>query len=396
MKKVVKFTGVYYNLSKKRKYKGKPDRCFYINYQDKNKKLVLEKVGWASNGYTADFASKRRSERVSDVKHGDTIPIDLRKEEPLTFNDIWKDFYEYAKINKKSYRDDYFRYKKHIEPVFGRKLIRNITSEDIENFKDQLLSADRGEGYCEEKIDGLSAQSVCHVLGIMRTVFNKVIKSEKFSGKNPVSAVKFPSTNNTNRLRYLTPFEVDEMLLPMLCWASHTIYEIAYVSIYTGMRADEIFSLKWQNLDLKDRTIHILETKNTLSRTAYITDGLLDIFKQKKRGLPHEYVFPQEMKRNKGKILFERNPLKKKFTIGNTYRRVVAEIGLNEGVVDTRYKVCFHTLRHTFGSWLAIRGESLQTIAELMGHKRISQTMRYAHLCPDKKKLAVAGLHERG
>ena len=386
MKKTVKFMGVYFNPSEKRRYKGKSDRCFYITFKDRNRKKVWEKVGWASEGVSADFASTIRSERVYEVRHGKKIPADLRKEEPLTFEDIWKDFYEYAKINKKSYRDDMFRYRKHIQPVFGKVLIRQITTEDIEGFKGKLLDPNGSD---------LSGQSVCHILTIMRTAFNKVIKSGKFSGKNPISSVKFPSTNNTNRLRYLTPFEVDEMLLPMLCEASHTIYEIAFVSIYTGMRADEIFSLKWQNLDLKDRTIHILETKNTLSRTAYITDGLLEIFKQKKRGLPHEYVFPQEMKRNKGKILFERNPLKKKFTIGNTYRRIIVEIGLNDGVVDPRYKVCFHTLRHTFGSWLAIRGESLQTIAELMGHKRISQTMRYAHLCPDKKKLAVAGLHER-
>ena len=89
-------------------------------------------------------------------------------------------------------------------------------------------------------------------------------------------------------------------------------------------------------------------------------------------------------------------PTTKKNEVSKTYFRVVEEIGFNDGIVDSRYKVCFHTLRHTFGSWLAIRGESLQTIAELMGHKRISQTMRYTHLCPDKKKLAVAGLHERG
>ena len=61
MNKVAKFTGVYYRLSKKRNYQNKRDRCFYINYQDKDKKLVLEKVGWLSEGYSADIASKRRA-----------------------------------------------------------------------------------------------------------------------------------------------------------------------------------------------------------------------------------------------------------------------------------------------------------------------------------------------
>jgi hypothetical protein len=58
------------------------------------------------------------------------------------------------------------------------------------------------------------------------------------------------------------------------------------------------------------------------------------------------------------------------------------------------YKVVLHTFRHTFGSWLAMAGEGLQTIKELMGHSRIEQTERYAHLCPDKKRQAVHSLEK--
>ena len=385
MNKVAKFTGVYYRLSKKRNYQNKRDRCFYINYQDKDKKLVLEKVGWLSEGYSADIASKRRAKRVAQVKGKDVIPSDLRKEEPLTFGNIWESFYSYSKSNKKSYRDDLFRYRKHVKPIFADRLIRDITSQEIEDFKTKLLET-------------LSEQSVCHILGIMRSAYNRIIKSGRYSGKNPVASVSFPSTNNKNRLRYLTHFEIDEMLLPMLCESSSSTYKIAYLSVYTGMRANEIFSLRWQDIDIENRTIFILETKNTESRTAYMTEGILEIFNNKESGLPHEYVFPQEIVRgatSKGGWR-QALPTTKKNEVSKTYFSVVEEIGFNDGIVDSRYKVCFHTLRHTFGSWLAIRGESLQTIAELMGHKRISQTMRYTHLCPDKKKLAVAGLHERG
>jgi integrase len=51
--------------------------------------------------------------------------------------------------------------------------------------------------------------------------------------------------------------------------------------------------------------------------------------------------------------------------------------------------VTYHTTRHTFGSWLAMRGVPIKTIQELLGHKNISMTMRYAHLTEDVKKEAV-------
>ena len=52
----------------------------------------------------------------------------------------------------------------------------------------------------------------------------------------------------------------------------------------------------------------------------------------------------------------------------------------------------FHDLRHTFASHLVMNGVDLMTIKELLGHKDIKMTMRYAHLSPDHKRLAVQKL----
>jgi len=222
-------------------------------------------------------------------------------------------------------------------------------------------------------------------------MYNVAKEEGIYHGKNPLSEIEFPSLNNTNRLRYLTQDEADK-LMDKLKTASQTIHDMAYLGLYTGLRADEIFSLRWQDIDLEGKTIHILETKNTEARTAYITNGIRQIFEEKKRGRPYEFIFPQEIRR--GKENRKKGNIKKN-QVSRTFRKTVNSMKLNEGITDRRYKACFHTLRHTFGSWLAIKGESLYTIKELMGHRRISQTMRYAHLCPDQKRQAVEGLHDR-
>ena len=76
-------------------------------------------------------------------------------------------------------------------------------------------------------------------------------------------------------------------------------------------------------------------------------------------------------------------------SISNSFARVVDEMGLNKGVKDVRQKVCFHSLRHSYASWLVEQGVDLYVVKELLGHSTLALTERYSHLANDTLQNAV-------
>lgn len=79
------------------------------------------------------------------------------------------------------------------------------------------------------------------------------------------------------------------------------------------------------------------------------------------------------------------------WTFRNSFAQIVADAELVSGRRDPR-GVIYHTLRHTFASWLVMRGVDLYTVAQLLGDtlKMVEET--YAHLAPDFKRRAISAL----
>ena len=65
----------------------------------------------------------------------------------------------------------------------------------------------------------------------------------------------------------------------------------------------------------------------------------------------------------------------------------------DDAIVDAKIKnFHWHDLRHTFASRLRMKGTPLEDIADLLGHKSLAMTRRYAHLGPNKLHVVVSML----
>ena len=296
---------------------------------------------------------------------------------PISFGEAWSLTWElkFQFLARNGY-NELKRYEKHLEREIGALPLDKITPLLIEQFRAKYLHS------------GMKSQSVAHILGLIRRVFNYVIKLNLYHGNNPASKVKMPKEDNGNnpaskvkmpkednsRHRFLTKEEA-QLLLDTLKEKSQQVWKIALLSLTTGMRAGEVFSMRGEHVDLRGKTIRVVDPKNGKNRTVYPSKTALTMLRSCKLK-PGRYVFTQA----NGKQIK---------AISDTFPRTVEALGLNEGITDSRDKIVFHSLRHTFASWMVQCDQTLYFVAELMGHSTLEMTKRYAHLSPTRQQAAA-------
>jgi integrase len=177
---------------------------------------------------------------------------------------------------------------------------------------------------------------------------------------NPATGVRY--YRETPRERYLTPDETGR-LARVLAEAegreSPFVLAAFKLILLTGCRQGEVFGLKWSEVDL-ERGVLQLEYAKTGPRVVYLNELAQDVLRAVPRIEGNAYVVPGWRK-------------------GEHYQgeqKAWERIREAAGMTDLR----LHDLRHNYASVLASGGASLQMIGELLGHKRIATTQRYAHL----------------
>lgn len=376
------YPGVRYRQHPKRKHGVQWDKYFFIRYRIDGKD-VEEAVGWASEKMTAKKAAVIRAELLENQRRG-IPPFTLRdkrqiagqerrakqakarqlKRDMLTFSELFDRYLPISKNTKKehTWKTEVGLYKKWIEPVIGNKELKTIAPIHLERIKFNMTNA------------GRAPRSVEYTLAVVRQVFNFAIQNRLFNGANPTKHVKAPRFSN-QRLRFLTREEADELLKELDQWPQ--VHNIALLSLHCGLRAGEVFSLTWADVDIEREIITLKDTKSkSRTRPAFMTQSVKDMFTGLDTGRPSDLVFPA---RGGGKIV----------QISDSFGKAVDNLGLNNGIKDRRQKIIFHSLRHTFGSWLAEAGVDLYRIQKLMGHQSFELVQRYAHLLPDHLKDAV-------
>ena len=255
------------------------------------------------------------------------------------------------------------RWQHHIAPFLGNMPLDGVKNVQIMQLRKVL----------EEK--SLSPQSVYHCLSLVRRVLRRAVEWELYAG--PVPVFRMPKFDN-RRLRFLSEAEA-AYLLQNLSSRSELWHDITKFALYTGLRAGEIYGLMPYHVDIAIRSVKIYDTKNTLSRVIPLNDIALNIvekyYRHSVQSLP----------------LFNHNG-ELPAAHYKVFRYAIKACGFNRGIKDRRERVCFHTLRHTFASWLVQKGYPLAMVGTLLGHKDIKMTMRYAHLAPDQARQAVSAL----
>ena len=159
------------------------------------------------------------------------------------------------------------------------------------------------------------------------------------------------------------------------------------------MRRGEILYLKWSQI--RNSFIYLNITKTNESREIPINKALASLFKEIKKEkevkFDHVFTYAKGGHSLKGKMSVRRRkglaPVEK--SVANVSRAFKSAL-YRAGIEDFK----FHDLRFKSASHMIMRGASLKEVQEILGHKTMTMTLRYAHLSQEHIKNAVNLLND--
>jgi len=335
--------------------------------------LKIEKAGSASTRVrkvpliqtkrgAEQYERQLLGELLSDRPRKKEVPALKREKAVPTVKVFEKQFMtNYAEANNKPSEVETKRMilDLHLVPALGNLRLDEVAPRQIEEYKGLMLK------------EGLSPKTVNNHLVVLRRMLAVAEEWELIDHVPKFKWLKVPEAE----FDFLS-FEESERLLSAGQGEWSTMIAVA---MKAGLRQGEILALRWRDVDWVAEKINVRQSvvrgivgapKGWRSREVPLSPELLSALKGH-RHLRGELVFCDEDGHMRTK---------------NECRRPLYDTCKRAGLRE----IGWHVLRHSFASQLVMRGVPLRVVQDLLGHRDIKTTMRYAHLSPHMGQDAVA------
>ena len=329
----------------------KRGNIWWIRYSGVDGKIRFE----SSKSSYYDAAKLLLVDRQKEVKDGkNPKPSKIGK---FSFDELADKYISWGQNRQKGFKTK-MDHIKLMRPVFGNCPIGKFNMLFVEEWQSSLLHNNK-------------PATANLKLSTLKHMFTKAYDWEMI-GEDTLRSVrkvkKIPANNK--RLRFLSKEECHALISA----CDPHLRPIVITALNTGMRKEEVLSLEWEiNVDLKHGFILLEETKNNERREIPINAFLRETLRNIPMFANSSYVFVNR----EGK---------RYMNVKKSFRSALEKAGIKN--------FRFHDLRHTFASHLVMAGVDIITVKELLGHKSLAMTLRYAHLAPSHKVKAVEMLEQ--
>lgn len=262
-------------------------KAFYVE------KLIHGKLSRITLGrypeLTVEMARKEAQKLLGQIATGIDPTAEKRAEKmrQITLNEVFND---YIKVRKSLKHNTLYNYKKVIATGFAswaNKPFLTITKDKVAKYHEKL-GKERGEAYANL------------AMRLLRALFNFAAgQYEDSQGRSLISENPVKRLSQTRawyrverRQSFIKAHELAPWYLGVQQLQNEVLRDYLLLIILTGLRRQEAATLRWDQVDLKDKTLTVLDTKNHESHTLPLSNYLYELLLSRSEKKTNEYVFP--------------------------------------------------------------------------------------------------------
>ena len=262
------------------------------------------------------------------------------------------------------------RYGRRWSLLLGNRMLANVSREDLRQVQAKMRAKLRPRPKNASKEFQAkrlwSDATINRHFSFLRHVLMLAVKDAKLT-QNPVSGLKF--FPEVKRTRWLAGIELERLQGVM----QPSDWKLVAFAIETGLRRGEQFRLRWDQVDLENGVLTLPLPKGGKTRHVPLSEEAKTILRSFDSFLRSAWVFPG--------LKDMTQPMDSRAFLRRSFEPGLRQAGITGA--------CWHSLRHTAASRRIMAGVDLVSVKEILGHRDIQTTLRYAHLAPEHLRDAV-------